>query len=1678
MSFPRTHISLKDIPKELEFKIVDWYDADEIIPNDDQGGFISKKNRKHDKEFVIYAFGVTKEGYSVCCKIKKYLPYFYMKIPENWNKKQIEDFRKNFLEYRLDDLEEEEEEDWNDQIENASKEMKPILQTRYQIEHQPYWRTSLIPSKIEVVEKEIFWTFTNGATYKFWKLYFKSKAGMRKFHAYLSRRQYYKLKTIKEKNTKMKLFESDLEPMLRFFHDKNIQPSNWMKLPMKSFKTKSQMSSSQINVEILWDKCIPIQKDSIPPLIVASFDIECDSATGDFPLAKKDYKKLANQLVVAYLTINQEISKCSKQSDKYNELNTLLKQNTYFFKTRIIQAFNNYLPVTHRKTNELFNEIAPIKLKSKFPMINGSKIEYFFKSEAFNKLCRKIYNICNRPIRKIKANQEMKAAVSYIENRCLKKEEELIENRKKFKINIDMLLDIIKSVSRSHHIEYNKLRDKIITKEVLVKYVNLELTRELPPVQGDSVIQIGTSFWIFGQDKPIYNHILTLGGCQKTEGINEIESVEYDEDTKMYKEWILLQKWTQMIKRYDPDILLGYNIFGFDELFMFDRAEELDNYKRSNKFKDYLNIGRFTSKELNKIPSGKGRLVDKKLASSALGSNYLYFFNMPGRVQIDLFKVIQGGLTKLPSYKLDNVAEFYISGKIISQDDKNPNLLKVANIKELDKGNYIKIIFKSTEEQLFGGDKIIISEIDYQNETILLSRNIPVDIVSKNAQWGISKDDVTPQQIFEYQNGNDHHRSLIAKYCIQDCALVTRLLKKLDTIPNNFGMSNVCLIPFSYIFMRGQGIKIFSLVTNECSKDGKVIPYLEKIKKGQTDAEDDYDDDDDDQQDLEEMDIDSYYPKKIIRNPVQSYYNESDSGIDDTFELEDNFNVIQMTDEGFEGAIVLKPMPGIYKEPITVLDFSSLYPSEIIAGNLSHDTICENNIWLGEKGAKRIRDLGYDFKDYTYDLFDWVDPSNKNKGKHKVGEKTSRFIQYPDGRKGLIPRIEMKLLGARKATKKRMENETDSFKISILDGLQLAYKVTANSLYGQLGASTSKLYKKAIAASTTAGGRDCIYKARDYCLANNVGCEVVYGDSIPENEMILIRLNFKTHIEYKFERIDYIHNNHFIIQKNYYSRTNKTTNTSNDKEYYRSLINIDTLTDNGWTPIQWMMRHKTEKDIYKITTTTGIVHVTADHSLILEDGNVIKPTNLKINQILLTCPLKKYDLTQSILNKMRINNFTYDNKYKTNPIDGLVLNIEIVKGINGIKPKYVYDLETVNHHFQAGYGNLIIHNTDSVFVKFNLKDEDGNIPITGTEKVQRSIDIGLALQAKLKEDRIFDAPHDLEYEKVFYPLMLITKKRYAGEKFDFDATKSKFTSMGIVLKRRDNAPILKYVYGGAINIIMKEQNINKAVKFVKDSCYEMLNDKFDLSMFVISKTLRDYYKDPESIAHKVLADRMAERDPGNKPACNERIPYAYIQLSSNKNKTAEKVLQGDKIEHIDYIKEHKLKVDYITYIENQLIKPISQIFELVLSEIKGYPYHSDYLVNLESIIYSKHNGNIKKYEEEFNKKKQAIVYKLIFKKIVNDAINKQNNVKSIEKWVVKEKIPKSIENNIENNIEDNEILNTNNTVIIKNSKQATLSSWFDSSLQKEYLTSKIESKKKKKHKSDPKNQMSLDSFFG
>ena len=154
--------------------------------------------------------------------------------------------------------------------------------------------------------------------------------------------------------------------------------------------------------------------------------------------------------------------------------------------------------------------------------------------------------------------------------------------------------------------------------------------------------------------------------------------------------------------------------------------------------------------------------------------------------------------------------------------------------------------------------------------------------------------------------------------------------------------------------------------------------------------------------------------------------------------------------------------------------------------------------------------------------------------------------------------------------------------------------------------------------------------------------------------------------------------------------------------------------------------------------------------------------------------------------------------------------------------------------------------------------------------------------------------------------------------------------MGIVLKRRDNAKIVKKVVGGMVDILLNEVDVDKAVNFVKTSIVDLLKGKFPLYYFVTSKTLKANYADRTRIAHVCLADRMKARDEGSAPQINERVPYVAIVVNERKN-----MLQGDRIEHPDYIIENNLRVDYLFYLTNQIMKPTIQFLELLVDDPEG-----------------------------------------------------------------------------------------------------------------------------------------------
>jgi DNA polymerase elongation subunit (family B) len=528
---------------------------------------------------------------------------------------------------------------------------------------------------------------------------------------------------------------------------------------------------------------------------------------------------------------------------------------------------------------------------------------------------------------------------------------------------------------------------------------------------GDTVTQIGTTYNYFGESDCFKRHILTLGSCDPIEGAT-VESFETERD--------LLLAWTKLIQTSDPDIITGWNVFGFDFAYLQKRSKKLGCQHRFAQFdRNKMSISEF---------------VEQDLESSALGSNKLAYYKMKGRVVLDLMKVVQKD-HKLAMYSLDFVSTHFIRGKVTKieprKKKKNRYYLHTSTTYGLKKLQYIVLeYFNGIIEDWYGGPSKFQIEKIYDDK-ILIKGKIDHEFLGKFTKifWCQAKDDVKPKEIFAMQHGDSTDRARIARYCIQDCVLCNKLMSKLQIVTNNIGMANVCNVPLSYLFLRGQGVKIFSLVSKRCRERGFLVPRLAKRKKKEDDE--------------------SGEKKKV----------------------------------GYQGAYVLDPTRGIHYEPITVLDYASLYPSSMIEKNMSHETYVEVNSEYDNLPDQEYYDIMYDRKDEDED------------GNPTTIKEHHRFVKPKDGRIGIIPEILGDLLGARKATKKKMAIETDAFKKSVLNGLQLAYKVVANSVYGQCGADISPISFKVIAACTTARGRELLNLAKDESSKNIPGTITVYGDT-------------------------------------------------------------------------------------------------------------------------------------------------------------------------------------------------------------------------------------------------------------------------------------------------------------------------------------------------------------------------------------------------------------------------------------------------------------------------------------------------------------------------------------------------------------------------------------------------------
>jgi DNA polymerase elongation subunit (family B) len=992
-------------------------------------------------------------------------------------------------------------------------------------------------------------------------------------------------------------------------------------------------------------------------------------------------------------------------------------------------------------------------------------------------------------------------------------------------------------------------------------------------VTGDACFQIAISLCKFGSDEPYDKTCLCY---KKTDPNLEGSTIlSYPTEREM------LEAFQKYLHTKDVDIITGWNIFGFDMEYIYKRAQV------NRCHYEFFNLG--------KLRDTESELVIKKLSSSALGDNLLKLLPMPGRFIFDMFHEVKKGY-KLDSYKLDNVSKLYL---------------------------------------------------------------------------GDQKIDMAPKEMFaRYREEDPVKLREVAEYCIKDTLLPHRLMKKLCTLLNMVEMAKATWVPANFLVERGQQIKVFSQLTKKARELGFMVPT---IRYG------------------------------------------------------------AIPEEPYEGATVLEAQKGAYYTPITALDFEALYPSIMMAHNL-----CYSSYVMDEKRYGSVPGI-------TYETFN-------------IGDRTYKFAQDVPS---LLPAILAELKQFRKQAKRDMAAATGFMK-EVYNGKQLAYKVSMNSVYGFTGAGKGILPCVPIASTTTSKGRSMIEETKNYVEKNFPGAKVRYGDSVTPDTPLLIRQNG----EVKTMRIDSLVDLYEV--------------RDDGKEI--AEIDAEVWTECGFTPIKQIVRHKTTKNIHRVLTHTGIVDVTEDHSLLLKNKEMIKPSEVCLGTELLhgnsleafgethtdvtpeeakvmgfffgdgscghydgkytwalnnadmtfleemkqLCPFetKIYDTikssgvyklnaigdVKSICLKYR-SLFYNEHKEKVVPPCILGAPLHIVqsfwdgyymadgdKDVHGytrmdIKGKegsmgmyilgrrlgynvsmntrtdkpdifrqtwttssqrknpiaikklellgetegYVYDLTTGSHHFHVGPGDLVVHNTDSVMVEFDVGDRKGE------EAIAYSWEVGE--RAAEECSALFKKPNNLELEKVYWPYFLYSKKRYAAKLW----TQGKDGKMhmdyidikGLQVVRRDNTPHVREVCKELLDVVLTSSDPGPPKELAKERAIELLSGDVPNDKLVLSQSLSDTYKvggknvsvtsaDSVNInqSHVQVVTKMRQRKPGSEPQSGDRVPYLLTKTQDPKAKAYEKA------EDPKYVEEHGVPVDYHYYFLNKFLNPVCDLLDPLYENVK------------------------------------------------------------------------------------------------------------------------------------------------
>jgi DNA polymerase delta subunit 1 len=726
--------------------------------------------------------------------------------------------------------------------------------------------------------------------------------------------------------------------------------------------------------------------------------------------------------------------------------------------------------------------------------------------------------------------------------------------------------------------------------------------------------------------------------------------------------------------------------------------------------------------------------------------------------------------------------------------------------------------------------------------------------------------DMPVKEIFSrFAEGDPARLGEVAEYCIKDTELPHAIMNKICQIQNVVEMAKACWVPLAFLSERGQQIKVFSQMAYKARQLGFLIPTFRR---------------------------------------------QNGPG-----------------DDKYEGATVLEAQTGAYYGPITALDFASLYPSIMVAHNLCYSTL--------------VMDPRYDnLPGVTYEQF----------GPHK----------FAQGVVSLLPTILTDLKAYRKKAKKLMAAAEGTPMEAVYNGQQLAYKISMNSIYGFTGASKGMLPCVAIASTVTMRGRQMIEETKNYVEEHFPGAHVRYGDSVMPDTPVLIKVDGLVHVK---PIADLVKEDDWIDYPGFLK--------DGDAKEQCNLHDVKTWTHLGWQPIKRVIRHKCEKNIWRVASRTGLVDVTEDHSLLDANLGLVKPADVQVGMELfhsfpdvlqlgpppngfpksldifssqesavaasprgyfrtfrqdiaqyyhIRLKMLGFNVTFSAQGSAYQVNFTTKSQARTPcRVVKIIPNLQHEAGRSAFRTDVVYDLETEAGTFQAGVGQMIVKNTDSVMVEFDVQGRRG----------QEAIDYSWAQGALAAEacTKLFKAPNELELEKVYCPYFLYSKKRYAAKMWEGKTSPEgsvtvafkKIDVKGLQVVRRDSCPYVRETLKKLLEMILESDDPLPVIQYARQASADLVAGNVPIEKLTMSKQLAAEYK--VAMPHVAVRDKIRARAPGSEPQQGDRVPFVVVEGPRDAKLV-------DKAEDPSWVKEHpNVKIDYQYYFTNQLKKPVCDLLE-------------------------------------------------------------------------------------------------------------------------------------------------------